>query len=99
MSSVDSLLPWSETILAHLEWWQNPANVMKGADLHPEDHSIQVFTDTSNGGWGADLEQVFTKVCSQTGKKVVISTGIRISGYPDPECLPESEITYPSTRI
>ena len=30
--------------------------------------------------------------------QVVISTGIQISGYPNPEYLPESEITYPSTR-
>ena len=27
-----------------------------------------------------------------------ISTGTRISGYPNPEYLPESKITYPSTR-
>ena len=51
--SLDSLLPWTETISAHLEWWQNPTNVMKGADLHPKDHSIQLFTDASNEGWGA----------------------------------------------
>ena len=56
--SLDSLLPWSETISAHLEWWQIPANMMKGADLHPKD---QLFTDTSNKGWGAHLEQVSTK--------------------------------------
>ena len=43
--SLDSLLPWTETVSAHLEWWQNPTNVMKGADLHPKDHSIQLFTD------------------------------------------------------
>ena len=30
--------------------------------------------------------------------EAVISTGIRISGYSNPEYLPESEITYPSTR-
>ena len=30
---------------------------------------------------------------------LVISTGIRISGYPNFEYLPESEITYPSTLI
>ena len=30
--------------------------------------------------------------------KIVISTCIRISGYLNPEHLPESEITYPSTR-
>ena len=41
--SLDSLLPWTETISAHLEWWQNPTNMMKGADLHPKDHSIQLF--------------------------------------------------------
>ena len=57
-SVIDNLLPWSETISAHLEWWQNPANVMKGAHLHPKDHSIQIFTDISNEGWGAHLNQV-----------------------------------------
>ena len=59
--SLDSLLPWTETISAHLEWWQNPTNVMKGADLHPKDHSIQLFTDASNEGWSAHLEQTSTK--------------------------------------
>ena len=58
---LNSLLPWTETISTHLEWWQNPTNVMKGADLHPKDHSIQLFTDTSNEGWGAHLEQASTK--------------------------------------
>ena len=32
--SLDSLLPWTEAIAAHSDWWQNPSNVMKGADLH-----------------------------------------------------------------
>ena len=59
--SLDNLLPWTETITAHLEWWQNPTNVMKGAALQPKDHSIQLFTDASNEGWGAHLEQVSTK--------------------------------------
>ena len=58
---LDSLLPWTEAISAHLDWWQNPANVMKGADLHPKDHSIQLFTDASNEGWGAHLEQSSTQ--------------------------------------
>ena len=31
---LDSLLPWTEAISAHLDWWQNPANVMKGSHLH-----------------------------------------------------------------
>ena len=59
--SLDSLLPWTETISAHLDWWQNPANVMRGADLHPKDHSIQLFTDASNEGWGAHLDQSSAK--------------------------------------
>ena len=45
--SLDSLLPWTEAFAAHLDWWQNPSKVMKGADLHPKDHSIQLFTDAS----------------------------------------------------
>ena len=58
---LDSLLPWTEAISAHLDWWQNPANVMKGSDPHPKDHSIQLFTDTSNEGWCAHLEQSSTQ--------------------------------------
>ena len=34
--SLDSLLPWTETISAYLDWWQNPTNVMIRADLHPK---------------------------------------------------------------
>ena len=34
---------------------------MRGADLHPKDHSIQLFTQTSNEGWGAHLDQNSTK--------------------------------------
>ena len=59
--SLDSLLPWTEAISAHLDWWQNPTNVMRGADLHPKDHSIQLFTDASNEGWDAHLYQSSTK--------------------------------------
>ena len=58
---LDSLLPWTETISTHLDWWQIPSNVMRGADLHPKDHSIQLFTDASNEGWGAHLDQSSTK--------------------------------------
>ena len=35
--------------------------MMRGTDLHPKDHSIQLFTDASNEGWGAHLEQTSTK--------------------------------------
>ena len=59
--SLDNILPWSETISAHIDWWQNPTNVIKGADLHLKDHSIQLFTDASNEGWGTHIEQTSTK--------------------------------------
>ena len=59
--SLNNLLPWTDAISAHLDWWQNPANMMKGSDLHPKDHSIQLFTDASNKGWGAHLDQKSTK--------------------------------------
>ena len=59
--SLNSLLPWIETVSAHLEWWQNPTNVMKGADLHPKDHNIQLFTDASNEGWGTHLQLTSAK--------------------------------------
>ena len=55
--SLDKLLPWSDSIMAHLDWWQNPQNVLKGADLHPQEHNVQVFKDASNVGWGAHLNQ------------------------------------------
>ena len=44
---------------------------MKGADLHLKGHSIQLFTDASNEGWGTHLEQASTKGLwsGQTGKK------------------------------
>ena len=35
--------------------------MMRGADLHPKDHSIQLFTDASNESWGAHLDQSSTK--------------------------------------
>ena len=67
--SLDCLLPWTETISAHLVWWQNPINMMKGSDFHPKDHSIQLFTDASNDGWGAHLDQSSTKGLGQNRKK------------------------------
>ena len=71
--SLDSFLLWSETISAHQQWWKNPANVTKGADLYLKDHSIQIFTDASNEGWGAHLEQASTKgLWSESEKRLHI---------------------------
>ena len=52
----------------------NPANVMKGSDLHPKDHSIQLFRDTSNEDWGSHLEQTSTKgLWSDRDKRIHIN--------------------------
>ena len=34
---------------------------MKGANLYPKDHSIQLFTDASSEGWGTHFEQTSAK--------------------------------------
>ena len=47
---------------------------LKGADLHPKDHSIQLFTDASNEGWGAHLDHNSTKgLWSDREKRLHIS--------------------------
>ena len=38
-------------------------------ELHPKDHSIQLFTDVSNKGWGAHLNQSSTKGLWPDGEK------------------------------
>ena len=67
--SLDSPLPWTEMISAHLHLWQNPTNVIRGADLHPKDHNIQLLTDSSNEGWGAHLGLSSTKGLWSEGEK------------------------------
>ena len=79
--SLNSLLPWTETISAHLHWWQNSVNVMKAADLHPKDHSIQLFTDASNEAGALD-QMVFSSTVVQANMpKVVLTSNI----FPDPQ--------------
>ena len=65
--------PHSLDISAHLDWWQNPTNVMRGADFLPKDHSIQLFTDASNEGWGAYLDQSSKGLWSDREKRLHIN--------------------------
>ena len=72
--SLDNLLPWTESIAGHLDWWQNPSNVMKGADLHPKDHSIQLFTDAFKRRLGRSLRSKFYKgSVVRSGKRLHIN--------------------------
>ena len=58
---LDSLLPWTETISAHLEWWQNPTNMMIGANFHPKTTISNSLQTPQMKAWGAHLEQASTK--------------------------------------
>ena len=97
--SLDSLLPWTEAISAHLDWWQNPSNVVRGADLHPKDHSIQLFTDTSNKGWGADLDQVLQGSVIRSGKKATHKHSRIEGGLPGPSTGLTAYAYHPITLL
>ena len=66
--SLDSLLPWTEAIAAHLNWWQNPSKVMKGADLHPKT-TVSNSLQMPQRRLGRSLRSGSTRVFGQTGKK------------------------------
>ena len=53
--SLEKIIPLPQSLQAHLRWWLNPNNVLKGQPLHPLQHALQLFTDASNEGWGAHL--------------------------------------------
>ena len=55
--SLNSPIPWTQKMIQHGEWWLNPHNVLQGEFLHPREHDVLIFTDTSNAGWGAHLKQ------------------------------------------
>ena len=40
----------------HLYWWWDERNVLWGQPLHSLRHALQLFTDASNEGWAAHLE-------------------------------------------
>ena len=46
-------IPVTGNFLKHLKWWEDLQNLMAGAPIHV--HNTQVFTDTSQKGWGAHL--------------------------------------------
>ena len=58
--------------------------MMKAADLHPKDHSIQLFTGPSNEGWGAHFEQASTKGLWSDGKKATHKCSRAEGGFSGP---------------
>ena len=53
--SLDKVVPISQLIKDHLAWWMDPQNLLKGSNLHQKEHNMLMFTDASEKGWGAHL--------------------------------------------
>ena len=56
--SLDKRIPVTGNFLKHLKWWEDLQNLMTGAPIHPHVHNTLVFTDASQKGWGAHLNEV-----------------------------------------
>ena len=54
--SLEKVIPIPRSLHNHLHCWLEEACVLQGQPLHPLQHALQIFTDTSNKGWGAHLE-------------------------------------------
>ena len=54
--SLEKVIPVPKSLHPHLRWWLEESNVLLGQPLHPLKHALQIFTDASNEGWGADLD-------------------------------------------
>ena len=55
--SLEKRIPLPRSLHPHLQWWLEENNVLTGQPLHPMQHALQIFTDTSKGGWGAHLNE------------------------------------------
>ena len=44
--------------LKHLKWWEDLQNLMAGAPIHPHVRNTLVFTDASQKGWRAHLNEI-----------------------------------------
>ena len=51
--SLEKVIPIPRSLHPHLQCWLAEDNVLTGQPLHPMQHTLQIFTDTSKEGWGA----------------------------------------------
>ena len=54
---LDTLILCNQQMIQHEKWWLDPQNLLQGELLHPREHKKLIFTDSSNVGWGAHLDQ------------------------------------------
>ena len=48
-------------LIPHLTWWLKDKNVLPDKHLHPLRHTVQIFTDALNKGWGTYLGDSTTR--------------------------------------
>ena len=56
--SLDLKIPVSNLLKKHLQWWKDPKNSKMGCPFLPQEHNTLIFTDASNQGWGAHLQNM-----------------------------------------
>ena len=59
--SLDKRIPLSRFIYPYLQRWLKEVSVLRGQPLHPLQHAVQLFTDTSNEGSGVHLDNYTVK--------------------------------------
>ena len=47
--SLEKVIPIPRSLHPHLQWWLEE-NILAGQPLHPINHALQIFTDTSKEG-------------------------------------------------
>ena len=55
--SLEKVIPIPRSLHPHFQWWLKEDNVLTGQPLHPIKHALQIFTDASEEGWGAHLNE------------------------------------------
>ena len=55
--TMEKIIPIPNSLHPHLRWWLKESNVLTGQPLHPLKHALQIFTDASKEGWGAQLNE------------------------------------------
>ena len=55
--SLDITIQVNQQLRSYLVWWKDPKNLSIGSPLHPQEHNVLLFCDSSNLGWGAHIGQ------------------------------------------
>ena len=55
-SSEDALISWDDSCLPDLRWWSVPSHLEVGVSLGLPQPQLLLFTDASDVGWGASLD-------------------------------------------